>query len=647
MDEEPGAVASAVEALQGEVERLRLLHSISQEFNSSLDFDELLPKVFDAVLTAVGAQGGSLYITEGEVLRCRLAMGGASQKLVGTTVPIGVGFVGDVARKQRTTLVRDAINDPRFRMEVDRGSGMIATTVLVAPMVADGVTVGAIEVANKVLGDGLFNEADRELIEGLASAAAVALRNAQLHTAEKRARDLALLLEISREITATLDLDRVLQSVVNLAARAIPFDLGAVGLYEKGRVEIRAIAGEEKVGPKDERTLRLAARAAWVVERGAPFSLLDRDAPASGGDAAFVTAFGDDLETDDVRSGFYLPLTDEEGALGVLLFEAAQPDCLTDTQRELAAILANQTSVALRNAQLYRQVPLADTLGLLAEKKRALMKVPRRRRELYAGAALAALALLTLVRWPFKVAGSEPRFRPAMFAEVRALEPGTIERVLVREGQAVARGAALVQLRDAELRTERQARAAELAAAEREAAMAASRGDVAAERLHRERGGALRQQAALVDARLAAMVVRTPVAGVVLTARPEERVGAHLAAGETAVAVGATDTLVLEFGVAQRDIGRVAVGQAVRVRVDALPQRTFAGVVSSLGASAVDGGATAARFPVRAAVPNPDGLLRPGMVAYAKVLTGRISVLGRLVRAPGRVARLLWWRAWT
>src|SRR2546426_2414705 len=39
--------------------------------------------------------------------------------------------------------------------------------------------------------------------------------------------------EISREITATLDLDRVLLSVVNLAARAFPSDHGAVGLLEK------------------------------------------------------------------------------------------------------------------------------------------------------------------------------------------------------------------------------------------------------------------------------------------------------------------------------------------------------------------------------------------------------------------------------
>ena len=83
--------------------------------------------------------------------------------------------------------------------------------MMATAMVAGGVTVGAIQVSNKLTGGGVFDERDRELLEGLASSAAAALRNAQLHTVEKRARDLALLLEISREITATLDLDRVLQ----------------------------------------------------------------------------------------------------------------------------------------------------------------------------------------------------------------------------------------------------------------------------------------------------------------------------------------------------------------------------------------------------------------------------------------------------
>jgi len=175
--------------------------------------------------------------------------------------------------------------------------------------------------------------------------------------------------------------------------------------------------------------------------------------------------------------------------------------------------------------------------------------------------------------------------------------------------------------------------------------VAASRGNPAEERLQRTRAQAFRREVALLDDEVGSTTVRAPVSGMVLTPRPEERLGARLEAGDLAVTLGRTDTLELEFGVAQRDIARVAAGQTVRLRVDALPQRTFEGRVSFLGELPVDS-LPDVRFPVRAKVPNPDGLLRPGMAAHVKVLTRSTSVAGRALRGPVRWLRLVWWRMW-
>jgi GAF domain-containing protein len=631
--------------LREEIERLRLLHSISLEFSASLDFDELLPRVFQRVLAALGAEGGSLWIAEGDMLRCRLAEGGAGQKLVGAQMPLGTGFVGDVAQRPRTTIVTRAVDDPRYEPRVDSAE-MLATNVMATAMVAGGVTVGAIQVSNKLTGHGIFDERDRELLEGLAASAAAALRNAQLHSVEKRARDLALLLEISREITATLDLDRVLRSVVNLASKALSFDRGAVGLYEKGRCEIRAVAGQEKADPKDPNLQDLIARAAWAAGRGEPLYLNDRADPASDAERMFVTIFGDDLEADGVQSALYLPLKDEEGVLGVLVFEASTPDFATPVQLEVAAILANQTAVALRNAQLYHQVPMVDALGAIAARKQALLAVPRRKLQLYGGVALALVVASLLVRWPFRVSGNEPLFRPMGLAPVRALVPGVVERILVKEGTAVSQGALLATLRSTSLASDRAATAAAVATAERQAGLAASRGDPADERLHRIRGEALKQELALLDEQVGLTTMRAPVSGVVLTPHLNESVGRSLEEGDLLLTMGRTDSLELEFGVDQRDVSRVRPGQEVRLRVDALPQRTFAGTVTSVGQLPVDSG-PGVRYPVRASVPNPDGILKPQMAAYARVLTAPTSAMSRVMRGPLRWARLMWWRIWS
>lgn len=641
-----GVPPAVVEELRREVERLQLLHSITLEFNATLDFDTLLPRVFDRVLTAVGAGGGSLWIAEGDMLHCRLAVGGSASRLVGAQMPVGTGFVGDVAKKQRTTMVMEAVRDPRFQEATDTVQDTVSSTVMASPMVVGGVTIGAIQVVDKRTGTGAFNDKDKELLEGLAAAAATAIRNAQLHGAERRARDLAVLLEISREITGTLDLDRVLQSVVNLAGKALPFDRGAVGLYEKGHCDIRAVAGQETVDPKDPRLLDLVARVEWAAGRGEPLYLSDREDPGSDAERLFVTIFGQDLATDQVRSGLYLPLKDEEGVLGVLVFESSSADFAGETQREVAAILANQTGVALRNAQLYHQVPMVDAFGALAARRQALLALPRRRLQLYAAATLLFLAAVTLIRWPLRVSGSDPLLRPNGYTPVRVMVDGTVERVTIREGSRVRRGDVLAVLRATSLAADRQGIAADAVTADRLASLAASRGDAAEERLHRIRGEALRRELAILDEELSLTTVRAPAPGLVLTPRMEERTGTSLAEGDQLLLLGRTDTLELEFGVPQQDILRVRQGQTVRLRVDALPSRTFEGRVTSIAEMPIGREGTV-EFPVRAAVANPDGLLKPDMSAHARILTDPASIVTRTLRGPVRWVRLMWWRMWS
>jgi multidrug resistance efflux pump len=151
----------------------------------------------------------------------------------------------------------------------------------------------------------------------------------------------------------------------------------------------------------------------------------------------------------------------------------------------------------------------------------------------------------------------------------------------------------------------------------------------------------------LLDQQIQSATIRSPTDGVVLTARPEERVGTHADPGELLLVVGRTDSLELDLTVEQPDVDRVRVGDEVRLRVDAMPQRTFAGRVVALPPVTLGTPDGSPRFPVRAVIANEEGLLRPGMTAYARVLTAPASVAGRVLRSPIRAIRLAWWRIWS
>src|SRR5687768_6704805 len=312
--------------------------SAAMELVGTLDVREVESRLLHAATDLLAADTTSLWVSHGGGLACPVAIGSHAAQLVGARLP------------------SDDL-DAALPGEED-------LAVATASFASAGGALGAVRVA-RGRDAGAFTPAEHRALGQLASAAGIALANARRVVANDRARDLALVMEMSREIASTLDLDRVMRSVVNLAMKALPFDRGAIALYERGTCDIRAVAGAETVDPDDPELQDLAVRAAWAAGIGQSFYLSDRTEPASDAERLFLQIFSDDLAADGVASGLYIPLKDDEGVVGILVLESARPDFATARQQEMATILANQATVALRNAQLYQQVPLADALGAL------------------------------------------------------------------------------------------------------------------------------------------------------------------------------------------------------------------------------------------------------------------------------------------
>ncbi len=72
----------------------------------------------------------------------------------------------------------------------------------------------------------------------------------------------------------------------------------------------------------------------------------------------------------------------------------------------------------------------------------------------------------------------------------------------------------------------------------------------------------------------------------------------------------------------EKDLGKVRTGQRVRVKVAAVPNRTFTGKIAVIG-SVVEGETRV--VPVKAEINNPGGVLKPGMFAELEVLTDQTS----------------------
>lgn len=625
-------------------EHLELLYQASLDFNSTLDPERLLPQVFDRAIELLDAEAGSIWIREGETLRCALATGPVGESVKGVELPVGAGIVGHVARSGEVELVADARGDERFVHQVDEATGFETRSLLVAPLEAKGEVLGVLQIINKLTGEGRFDEGDRTLVEGLAATAGLALRNAQLHQAERRARDLETLLAISRELTATLDTDRLALTAVNLGSQAISYDRAAMGLVEGGRIKLRAISGQETLDPEKEENRRLRRLMSWLSERDQAVYVpdLQEDTNLTG---SLLELFGQYLESRGVRSLHLVPLEDEQGRLGALYFESTTPGFLGEGGREAAALLANQTSVALRNAELHSQVPLIGFLEPVAEWRQRLTSMPRRRLLTRVVAPIAVLLLLLLIPWGDRVDVHQTVLRSGDETPVRAQVPGVVEGMRVEEGGRVARGDLLGTLRQDELDLRIQEAEANRSRAERALAAARSRGDEAAARLAELEEDRWTTMLEVLRERKEHTALRAPISGTVLTRRPMEKVGEQIMAGETVVLLGTTEVLELRGRISDKEIERIEAGDDVRFRVPAHPGKTFVTQIDQIAPYAdAEAGNPEVGFMVRGRLRNEDGRLRPGMEAEAKVVGRTLPVGYLLVRPLIDWIRMHFWR---
>lgn len=205
---------------------------------------------------------------------------------------------------------------------------------------------------------------------------------------------------------------------------------------------------------------------------------------------------------------------------------------------------------------------------------------------------------------------------------VRPEIAGLLTGIGFKDSTDVKKGEVLYHLDDAIVRAQLQQAQAALALSEQnyKRAMALYRKGSGTAQARDQAISALdadRASVALAEARLAQTVVHAPFGGVAGMSKVD--VGAYLTAGEDLVSLDDVDTMKIDFDVPERYARFISVGEKVSVSPDALPGKTFDGTVQ-VAATRID--PDARTLGVRAVVPNPQRLLRPGMFTRVTVAVG-------------------------
>jgi signal transduction histidine kinase len=245
-----------------------------------------------------------------------------------------------VAQTGEPLLVNDVTKDPRYYLAEELSD---ARSELAVPIKGKGEIIGVLDVQSTQLN--AFDENDLFTLSTLADQVSVAAENAQLYKqTQHRLSEVFTLYTLAKQVTSSLELNTVLDSIVN--ALKLSINCRACSLFlldeESRLLEIKAAAGIKRRWQKEARLKVGEGIAGKAAAEARTLYIADTHRNSS-----FVTF------DPAVRSLLVVPMISKDKVTGALCIDDDKPDTFSPDDERLLTIAAAQAAVAIENAQLY------------------------------------------------------------------------------------------------------------------------------------------------------------------------------------------------------------------------------------------------------------------------------------------------------
>ncbi len=331
------------------------LAGVSLALTSRTTLPEVLAEILNQARRIVPFRAANIALLHGGTLRIARAQGyepfSPENAVLNLVQPLD-GFVLDAQaiHSQRAVVVPDVREDPRWVIVPE--SSWIRTYIAIPIRLQDRV-LGLLRLDGDT--PGAFTEDDAQHLLPLASAAAVALENAQLHEAAQRElaerkqveenlreskRKIERLHEAARTLAACTTEDEACRASVAAAEDILDFSMCTLDLIEGDRLVVKATSSELPSGASEESSLDegLAGKT-YLTGVTQIFGTLD-EAP----------------EAKPTRQEFQSGMSAPIGNLGVFQAVSTRKNAFTEEDARLLELLLGHTVEALKRIRLQQEL---------------------------------------------------------------------------------------------------------------------------------------------------------------------------------------------------------------------------------------------------------------------------------------------------
>src|SRR5262245_42260721 len=355
------------ESLQQQTATAEVLKVIS---SSTGELQPVFQAMLENATRICEASYGAMWLREGDALR-NAAFHGAlpaaftEQWRSGMMARLDSNTpLARAAQSRKPLQVADLRDDQAYRdgqpLTVTAADVAGIRTLLSVPMLKDGELVGAIVIYRKEVRP--FTDKQVELVENFAAQAVIAIENARLLN-ELRARtnelaqsvgELRALGEVSQAVNSTLELEKVLTTIVGRAVDLSHTDTGAIYVFDEEGKEFRLHAtygmSEAMIAAISGQHIGLGhGNVGAATAQRKPVQVSDiRNEPAS--------PVNEIILREGYRGILAIPLLRPDQIIGALVVRRKTPGEFPQSTIDLLQTFADQSVVAIQNARLYENV---------------------------------------------------------------------------------------------------------------------------------------------------------------------------------------------------------------------------------------------------------------------------------------------------
>ncbi|MGE5464042.1 MAG: GAF domain-containing protein [Syntrophothermus sp.] len=334
---------------------IEALADIANEIATTRDVQAAMDQITQRALELLNANNVAIYLLQDDnvTLKTVSAHGLYRKEILSHTRKAGEGMTGNVFLKGKPEIINDTHIDPRRVVVPGTPENPESKESLVcAPLILRGRTIGVIN-AWRLKENGLFNETELNFLVGIAHQVSICIESARLfQETNRQAQEAAAIAEVGRDISATLQLDAVLERIVSYAMNLLNAETSAVFLTDPSTSTLEAIA---TLGKDSEELKNHLLPIGSGILGNIALQNVGEIVNDTFNDPRAITVQG--TQDDPFEHIMGVPIMFKDKHTGLLaIWRTGVGNDFTSRELDFLTSLARQTAVAIENARLYDEI---------------------------------------------------------------------------------------------------------------------------------------------------------------------------------------------------------------------------------------------------------------------------------------------------